>query len=244
MNQDEKYNVAEEQKGYGQESLPGTSEPKNIADLRAVFMKSARAAEEAKRLGDEKGLKLAQARMNAILNKEVKTPKELEAKSKAFAKALRSETVDRTDLKGVSQRNESRYNIKERVLMKTIKELNKELKGKAWYRLLSVLWIVFYIVFLLLLIGSRKTKDFRDAILIFCVFTITFLGATAFFKRAIYYAVYYIITGNVFLKELNKKEGFYLLFIVLWGILSIIFLFSILKEFGVFGEYPIDPKRL
>lgn len=237
MNQDEKYNVAEEQKGYGQESLPGTSEPKNIADLRTAFMEAGRAAEAAKKIGDENGLKLAQAKMNAILNKEVKTPKELEAKSKAFAKALRSETVDRTDLKGVSRRSESRYNIKERVLMKTIKELNKELKGKAWYRLLSVLWIVFYIVFSLLLIGNKKTKNFTDAILIFCVYTITVLGATAFFKRVVYYAVYYIITGNVFLKELNKKEGFYLLFIVLWGILSIILLFSILQDYGVFGEY-------
>ena len=131
----------------------------------------------------------------------------------------------------VKQKNEETAgDIKEkRAAMKTIKELNKDLKGKAWYRLLSVLWIVFYIVFLLLVILHPKTKGFGDALGAICITTISVLGATVFFKRAVYYAAYYITTGNIFLKELNIKERLLLLFIFLWGILSSVILVAFLQ---------------
>ena len=101
---------------------------------------------------------------------------------------------------------------------KTIKELNKVLNERTWYRLLKVLWVVAYIILLVLFLSKGPTmKDFTDAILGFGVITISYLGATVALKRAVCYAVDYIVIGKVFLKE----KWYSLLLIVLWGILSI-----------------------
>ncbi|MFZ3091822.1 MAG: hypothetical protein WA240_14535 [Nitrospirota bacterium] len=152
-------------------------------------------------------------------NKFEKARIDLDKKSKEQLKA----TINQKDEKPTGDNKEKR------IAMKTIKELNKALNEKQWYRLLKILWLISYPVFLV--VGMKKVKaarSFTDASSYFFIFTLSFLGATLFLKRAVYYAAYYITTGNIFLKELNIKERLFLLFIFLWGILSVVILLLVL----------------
>lgn len=110
--------------------------------------------------------------------------------------------------------------------VKTIKELNKKLGEKIWYRLLKVLWGVAYVILSILVVVMASEKRYLDAfevLIYFTGFAISYLGATVFLKRAVYYAADYVITGKVFLKE----KWYSLLLIVLCGILSITIILGI-----------------
>lgn len=109
--------------------------------------------------------------------------------------------------------------------MKTIKELNKALNEKQWYRFLKILWLISYPVFMWVTLRSKHTptiRGLRDAIIAFFILTFTFLGVTALLKRSTIYALDYISNGKILLKE----KWYSLLLIVLWGIFSIVILLS------------------
>lgn len=110
--------------------------------------------------------------------------------------------------------------------MKTFKELSKDLNEKIWYRFVKVLWGLVYIVLLILFLIHPKTRSLDDAVIIFVAFTFSYLGTSIFLKRAICYVTDYIITGRVRLRE----KWYFLLFIVLWGILSISLIYQIIYE--------------
>ncbi|MFZ3066353.1 MAG: tetratricopeptide repeat protein [Nitrospirota bacterium] len=149
-------------------------------------------------------------------NKFEKARIDLDKKSKERLKA----TIKQKD-------EETSGDIKEkRAAMKTIKELNKALNEKQWYRFLKVLWLIFYLIFLLVVmkrITIISFNSFMGATIVFSIFTLSFLGATAVLKRVAIYTFDYISNGKILLKE--KRHS--LLLIVLWGILSIVILFVI-----------------
>lgn len=121
--------------------------------------------------------------------------------------------------------------------MKTIKELNKELSEKVWYRLIKVLWFISYLTFIILIMitvfNSRMVDpdEYLMLITFFFLHTFAFFGFTVALKRAVYYTAYYIITGKVFLKELGTKEVYTLLLIALWGLSSIFILVVSIHDF-------------
>ncbi len=111
--------------------------------------------------------------------------------------------------------------------VKTIKELNKELNAKAWYRLIKVLWVLTYIIwfFLCLQVGN-DTPYKSNPILFFPMFVISYLGVTTALRKTIYYVADYVSTGRLALKE----KWYFLLFTVLYAIPSIIMFIILIEE--------------
>lgn len=118
--------------------------------------------------------------------------------------------------------SESRKNEAAALSIKTIKELNKELNEKRWYRFLKVLWLFFYLI--LLILSAIKTKS--DSLWLLTVFTFAYLGAAIALKRVVYYAADYITTGKIYLKE----KWYSLLLITLCGVPSIVLMIAFLHD--------------
>lgn len=108
-----------------------------------------------------------------------------------------------------------------------------------WYRFFKVLALVVYAVLLISMLAGDRNRDWDDTLIIFFIFSSTFLGSAYALNKLLNHAARYICAGDIYLKEKWRP----ILFTALWGVPCILFMLSVLSEYlTFFNAYPY-PRR-